>query len=127
MLYATVLVYSMLSAPAHAQSTSCPVCTAEGVDTTLGPDPLRDQLRVDFMITDLLRKVLGKLDWCCCLRKGSTACGVCICRVNRHTRRLPLAELQAQACCACLADIWAAGPAVNQPGGACIAVAGAEP
>jgi hypothetical protein len=44
------------------QSTSCPVCTAEGVDTALGPDPLRDQLRVDFMITDLLRKVLGQLD-----------------------------------------------------------------
>ena len=38
------------------------MCTAEGVDTTLGPDPLRDQLRVDFMITDLLRKVLSKLD-----------------------------------------------------------------
>jgi hypothetical protein len=52
----------MLRAPAHAQSTSCPVCTAEGVDTTLGPDPLRDQLRVDFMITDLLRKVPGQLE-----------------------------------------------------------------
>lgn len=33
------------------------MCEGEGADTPLGPDPLRDQLRVDFMITDLLRKV----------------------------------------------------------------------
>jgi hypothetical protein len=49
-----------------AQSTSCPVCTAEGADTPLGPDPLRDQLRVDFMITDLLRKVLRSNAGCRC-------------------------------------------------------------
>jgi hypothetical protein len=47
------------------------VCTAEGADTQLGPDPLREQLRVDFMITDLLRKVpacIGDLRWCCSSR-----------------------------------------------------------
>ena len=58
------------------------MCTAEGVDTTLGPEPLRDQLRVDFMITDLLRKVLGKLGWYCCLKPERSDRNVCRCKVD---------------------------------------------
>ena len=105
------------------QSTSCPVCTAEGVDTTLGPDPLRDQLRVDFMITDLLRKVLGKLDWCCCLTPDCIDCKTCLYRVDS----LYAGGLTSGACCVCLADIRATGSAVNRPRGPGLAVAGAEP
>lgn len=43
------------------RSTNCPVCAAEGAKTSLGPDPLRDQLRVDFMLTDLIRKISAQL------------------------------------------------------------------
>lgn len=68
------------------------MCTAEGVDTTLGPEPLRDQLRVDFMITDLLRKVLGKLDWCRCLMPDCIDCITCLCKATRLTRRLPMVK-----------------------------------
>lgn len=39
------------------RSTHCPVCQGEGATRSFGPQPLRDHLRVDFMLTDLLRKV----------------------------------------------------------------------
>ncbi len=39
------------------QNTFCPVCQREGVKTSFGPQPMRDHLRVDFMLTDLLKKV----------------------------------------------------------------------
>lgn len=39
------------------QNTFCPVCQGEGVKTSFGPQPMRDHLRVDFMLTDLLKKV----------------------------------------------------------------------
>lgn len=46
---------------APGNNMHCPVCKSAGIVTSFGPHPFRDHLRVDLMLTDLLRKVSHQL------------------------------------------------------------------
>ena len=39
------------------EHNSCPVCRLGAITTTFGADPLRDNLRADLTLQDILRKV----------------------------------------------------------------------